>query len=180
MLGVEMIGYSLSCETSMLHITKRSRTHFLQAPTISRAPPVLIFQVSCFLKSSASSIPKILLTPSLPLTPAPLVNDSALGIAKMNPAHQQHPLPAANVNCFNVTNSYNTVEADHSSEVLKWLSPLEPRERHHDVSTRRLDDVGDWVLQTDEFGNWCSVEDKPANHVFFCYGSPGVGKTYLR
>lgn len=97
----------------------------------------------------------------------------------MNPARQQPPFPAANVNCFNVTNSYNTVEADHGSEVLKWLSPLEP-ERHHDVSTRRLDDVGDWVLQTDEFVNWCSVEDKPANRVFFCYGSPGVGKTYLR
>jgi len=96
----------------------------------------------------------------------------------MNPAYKQHPFPAANVNCFNVTNSYNTVEADHSSQVLKWLSPLEPGERHHDVSNRRLDDVGDWVLQTDKFVNWRSADDKSVNHVFFCYGGPGVGKTY--
>ena len=92
-----------------------------------------------------------------------------------------------NINSFNITNSFNKVlsnstVADERSEILAWLSPLEPQIRHRDIRTRRIDEVGDWLLQTQEYRNWfggisggnldCSA--------LFCYGGPGVGKTYIR
>jgi len=85
-----------------------------------------------------------------------------------------------NINSFNISNSFTTV--DQRSEILAWLSPLEPRLRHQDIRTRRVDDVGDWLLQTDQFRSWYDVtgEDEFDKAVLFCYGNPGVGKTYMR
>jgi len=85
-----------------------------------------------------------------------------------------------NINSFNISNSFTTV--DQRSEILAWLSPLEPRLRHQDIRTRRVDDVGDWLLQTDQFRNWCDVtgQDEFDKAVLFCYGNPGVGKTHMR
>ena len=92
-----------------------------------------------------------------------------------------------NINSFNNTNSFNNVwnnctVVDEKSEILAWLSPLEPQIRHHDIQTRRIDEVGDWLLQTEEYRNWFggirgSNSDGSA---LFCYGDPGVGKTYIR
>ena len=60
---------------------------------------------------------------------------------------------------FNITDSFNNVWnnctiANEYSEILAWLSPLEPQIRHHDIRTRRVDEVGDWLLQTEEYRNW--------------------------
>ena len=83
------------------------------------------------------------------------------------------------------TNSFNNEfvwkvsigATDERSEILAWLSPLEPRIRHQDLRTRRADNVGEWLLQTDEFQKWCNG----AKHAtLLCYGDPAVGKTYLR
>jgi len=48
------------------------------------------------------------------------------------------------------------------------------------VRTERLDDVGNSLLETNEFRKWRSGEDGVDKAVLFCYGSPGVGKTFLR
>ena len=90
-----------------------------------------------------------------------------------------------NVNCNNVTNSnnifnVNKIIADENPEMMQWLSPLDPRGRHQDVRTDRLDGVGNWLLETNEFREWRSKEGGAENAVLFCYGDPGVGKTYLR
>jgi len=90
-----------------------------------------------------------------------------------------------NVNCNNVTNNHkivnvNKVIADENPGVVQWLSPLDPRGRHQDVRTNRLDGVGNWLLETKEFGEWRSGEGGADRAVLFCYGDPGVGKTYLR
>ena len=68
------------------------------------------------------------------------------------------------------------------SEILAWLSPLEPQSRHHDIRGRRIDDVGGWLLQTEEYRNWFGVSrgGKSDSSALFCYGGPGVGKTYIR
>ena len=59
---------------------------------------------------------------------------------------------------LNNTHSFNNVwnnctVADEKSEILTWLSPLEPQRRHHDIRTRRVDEIGGWLLQTEEYRN---------------------------
>ena len=71
---------------------------------------------------------------------------------------------------------------DEKSQILTWLSPLEPQSRHHDIQARRVDEVGNWLLQTEEYQNWFGGihGDKSNGSALFCYGGPGVGKTYIR
>ena len=90
-----------------------------------------------------------------------------------------------NNNCFNNTNfnvQNNYVVADDRSPLLTWLSPLEPKLRHRDIQERRVDNVGEWFLQTGEFRSWheWSGEGEGDKAVLFCYGGPGVGKTFIR
>jgi len=92
-----------------------------------------------------------------------------------------------NINCFNTDNSVNNVwnnctVADEKSAILAWLSPLEPQRRHEDIRIRRIDEVGDWLLHTEEYRNWFGGIGvaKPGSPALFCYGCPGVGKTYIR
>jgi len=90
-------------------------------------------------------------------------------------------------NCFNNTNAFNNVWnnctiADDRSQLLAWLSPLEPRLRHRDLQERRVENVGEWLMQTEEFRSWHdrSVGGEGDNAVLFCYGDPGAGKTFIR
>jgi len=82
----------------------------------------------------------------------------------------------------NVCNVNNFGGPDEGAEVLAWLSPLEPRIRHHDIRARRVADVGDWLLRTDEYRNWFGGigGGEPDGSALFCHGDPGVGKTYIR
>jgi len=76
----------------------------------------------------------------------------------------------------------NFGSADERAEILEWLSPLEPQLRHNDIRAHRVKDVGGWLLRTEEYQSWFHgirlIE--PDNSVLFCYGDPGVGKTYIR
>ena len=81
---------------------------------------------------------------------------------------------------YNVSNNYEISTSDEKRQILEWLSPLAPRERHRVVSEGRMDGVGDSLLRTDEFKKWRTIEDYAVHPVLFCYGDPGVGKTYLR
>jgi len=72
------------------------------------------------------------------------------------------------------------VVSDEARRVLEWLSPLAPRESHRVVRANRVDGVGGWLLQTNAFKRWHTSESLALHPVLFCYGDPGVGKTYLR
>jgi len=92
-----------------------------------------------------------------------------------------------NAHSFNTTNSFNKVWnnctiADEDSGIWAWLSPLEPQTRHDDIRARRIEKVGDWLLQTEEYRNWLGGTSNggPNCSALFCYGDPGVGKTYIR
>ena len=74
----------------------------------------------------------------------------------------------------------NTALADENPEILQWLSTLEPEKRHQDLRISRLEGVGNWLLETDEFWEWGNREDASSQAVLFCHGDPGVGKTYMR
>jgi len=84
--------------------------------------------------------------------------------------------------CGNIKDSFNNTvnKSDEDAQIMRWLSPLEPGDRHHGVRTGRLDGVGDWLLETSEFREWRNSEGGVDKAVLFCSGNPGVGKTYLR
>jgi len=102
-----------------------------------------------------------------------------------------------NTDSLNTIDSYNTTLNVHlldestanihllgesiRTEILAWLSPLEPRIRHKEVQSRRVPGVGDWLLCTEIFQSWSDVscQDESSNATLFCYGDPGVGKTYI-
>jgi len=81
-------------------------------------------------------------------------------------------------NCFNSFNSFHI--SDEDAPIMRWLSPLEPSNRHQGVRTERFDGVGNWLLETSEFREWRCGEGGADSAVLFCSGNPGVGKTYLR
>ena len=85
-----------------------------------------------------------------------------------------------NSNSFN-TNIFSTV-VDEKPEILAWLSSLKPQIRHEDIQTRRVDGVGNWLLQTEEYQSWFGGIRKGDSNglALFCYGGPGVGKTYIK
>ncbi|RPB03808.1 hypothetical protein L873DRAFT_1800323, partial [Choiromyces venosus 120613-1] len=84
-----------------------------------------------------------------------------------------------NVDSFNT--NINLIVSDNRSEVLAWLSPLEPKLRHQDVQGCRVEHVGRWLLKTEEFKSWnnSSREQGCDKAVLFCFGNPGVGKTFI-
>ena len=67
-------------------------------------------------------------------------------------------------------------------QLLAWLSPLEPKLRHRDIQERRVDIVGEWLFQTEEFKSWheWSGGAEGDKAVLFYYGAPGAGKTFIR
>ena len=100
-----------------------------------------------------------------------------------------HTLPTVSVNfgdtnyqSGNITGSFNTTlyKSDEDAQIMRWLSPLEPKNRHHDVRNDRFTGVGDWVLETGEFHEWRGGQGGVDKAVLFCSGGPGVGKTYMR
>ena len=106
----------------------------------------------------------------------------------MNQTTYTHSINTGNSDSYNVTNSHNNtsiinvnnVIADENPEIMRWLSPLDSRRRHQDVRNDRLDGVGNSLLETNEFRVWRSGEGGIDKAVLFCYGNPGVGKTFLR
>jgi len=85
-----------------------------------------------------------------------------------------------NTSCGNIDNCFNTYISDEDAPIMRWLSPLEPNNRHQGVRTERFDGVGNWLLETNEFREWRCSESGADSAVLFCSGNPGVGKTYLR
>ena len=89
-------------------------------------------------------------------------------------------------NSTNLKNTFYKPEVitatDRRSQLLTWLSPLEPKLRHQDIQERRVDNVGEWLMQAKEFRSWRDWNDEGEGDsaVLFCYGDPGVGKTFLR
>jgi len=109
---------------------------------------------------------------------------------EMSRSHVDDAINSPNTAHCNNTNSFNNNfvwnmkfgETNERAEILKWLSPIEPRIRHHDIRARRADSVGEWLMQTDEFRGWCNSAQQEGSEAatLFCCGDPAVGKTYFR
>ena len=86
------------------------------------------------------------------------------------------------LNLPNATITNSLTLTDDRDNLLRWLSPLDPKLKHHGIQARRVENVGEWLLETEEFESWDagSGGSESDNAVLFCYGDPGVGKTYIR
>ena len=113
------------------------------------------------------------------LTPSSIVNNILSNEKQKMSQHFSNNINSLNI-ALNVWS--NCTIADDRSQILTWLSPLEPGLRHQDIRDSRVDDVGKWLLQTEEFRSWRagSGGGESNDAVLFCYGDPGVGKTYIR
>ena len=77
----------------------------------------------------------------------------------MNCIAYPHQIITGNVNCNNVTNTgshgnivgVNEVVADDNPEILRRLSPLDPRRKNQGVRTDKLGGVGNWLLEINGF-----------------------------
>jgi len=99
-------------------------------------------------------------------------------MALMSSRLQQHI--TGNTNSFNnIVNFITEIDAE-GHQILQWLSPLEPQQRHQGIRADRFSGVGNWLLDTSEFRKWRDAEVGCFEQVLFCYGNPGVGKTYIR
>ena len=105
----------------------------------------------------------------------------------MDYTEYSHTVNIGNVNYNNLTDTLtNDVDnvrkavAGEDLEITQWLSLRDPMERHQDVRAGRVDGLENWVLETKEFQEWRGMEGGKDKAVLFCYGDPGVGKTYLR
>ena len=85
---------------------------------------------------------------------------------------------ANNSNSFNLSAIINGIP-DDGSEIRSWLSPLDPRVRHQDIRSQRMDSVGSWLLETREFRSWYGGENESHHATLLCDGNPGVGKSYI-
>ena len=106
---------------------------------------------------------------------------------KMDSVTRRGPTINIRQNVGNVIDSYKKVwnnceisVSDEKRQILEWLSPMAPRERHQAVREGRVEGVGDWLLRSNEFEKWHISEDRTVHPLLFWYGDPGVGKTYLR
>ena len=81
----------------------------------------------------------------------------------------------------NTTNTFNYLTPDDESKILSWLSPLESGVRHRDIGAQRVDSIGAWLLESQEFRRWYhGRRADEANHpTLFCHGNPGAGKSYI-
>ena len=84
-----------------------------------------------------------------------------------------------NANCGNTADSFNPIFyiSDEEIQIHHWLSPLESG---HYWWMNRFEGIGDWILETREFGEWRGGTGGADKAILFCSGNAGVGKTYLR
>ncbi|KAJ9664592.1 hypothetical protein H2201_005104 [Coniosporium apollinis] len=59
---------------------------------------------------------------------------------------------------------------------LNWISKIDFDKIHDDVYATKHPGTGDWLLRTQEFGDWLR---SPNSTVLWCHGKPGAGKTVL-
>ena len=164
------MGYGRLCYFAVLYHRGKETSIFGQCARLDNGP--------AFLLSGVSSTPRTAEPVSLALEATKRRKMSRSFTDNINSFNVSNVANVSNV--LNVSNHYTA--AEDRSEILTWLSPLEPRIRHQDLRTRRADNVGEWLLQTDEFKRWCdgSQQVRSEHATLFCCGGPAVGKTYLR
>jgi len=130
--------------------------------------------------------PRFSSSPSTPINRPTVLNhqsSTTFRIAKMSENHPLNIIDSNNTSPFSgMWSRCTSTVTDDRPQILAWLSPLEPRIRHKEIQESRVENVGGWVLETEEFRSWYAGSEGSGsdNAVLFCYGDPWVGKTFIR
>ena len=122
----------------------------------------------------------------LSLLPSPLIILIAQDIISLadttSPQNHNTGALAYGIDGSNMHTGHDIPVTYDQSEILTWLSPLEPHLRHHNIRSSRVKDIGDWVLRTEEFRGWRNSDSQGESQkaIIFCSGNLGAGKTYIR
>ena len=80
----------------------------------------------------------------------------------------------SNAGNVNVWNNYR-YHCRRSVSTPTLGNTLSPNKGIGDIQERHFDNVGEWLIQTEEFRKWCGSGGEVENDslVLFCYGDPG-------
>ncbi|CAG7957123.1 unnamed protein product [Penicillium olsonii] len=68
------------------------------------------------------------------------------------------------------------LEEDTQIHFLNLISSIKHHDHHQNVTERRTNDTGSWLLETEEFDQW---NKQSTSGVFWLEGTAGTGKTFL-
>ena len=125
-----------------------------------------------------------------PVTGIPSTNNTQKPLHFGPVSDKEWKMPQYTVNVSTtLSNNGNTSDVwnsdtitDDRAQLLTWLSPLNPGLRDWDIQEHRANGVGGWLLETEEFRRWYAGSESGGGEsaMLFCYGDPGVGKTFIR
>lgn len=77
--------------------------------------------------------------------------------------------------------NYNHFYDDDDAHILDALSNLAYHDVHRQIQYQRLDGTGSSLLSSDEYRQWRDETHTGGNrtHSLWCYGSSGIGKTFI-
>ncbi|KAF8538610.1 hypothetical protein BDD12DRAFT_740643 [Trichophaea hybrida] len=66
-------------------------------------------------------------------------------------------------------------------DMVNWLSPLKPQNRHQTFQSRRLQNTGKLLFNHKTYQTWHGSDDAGHKYqkILACYGMPGAGKTIM-
>ena len=75
--------------------------------------------------------------------------------------------------CGNIDNCFNNFYiSDEDAPIMRWLSPLEPSNRHQGVRKERFDGVGTWLLEMSQL--WGSGDVVRVEPIRLSCFAPGI------
>ncbi|KGO75635.1 hypothetical protein PITC_055130 [Penicillium italicum] len=83
------------------------------------------------------------------------------------------PLVRFEKNCETYFNEIDTAKMIHT---LNIISPIKYTQHHQEYQAKRTPDTCDWLLKDEGFCQW---ENSSSPGIFWLWGSPGVGKSFL-
>jgi len=72
----------------------------------------------------------------------------------------------------NVESLHLHQDSQERQALLEWLSPLNFSAQQNDLSSRRQEGIGEWLLQSNEFETWAQSDGL----TLLCQGMPGAGQ----